>query len=113
MHAGILEQSRSQEPFKQCIGQVKSYKKDPLMHTSTKQSPDSLENHTRIPDPFNGSYYLPTQNSEPMNPARFRVIPVSHHFFHIKEAATGKIKGFRCNHNDACELAKRLEQYEG
>lgn len=29
--------------------------------------------------------------------------------FHVREAGTGQIKGFRCSHNDACKLAIHLE----
>lgn len=41
---------------------------------------------------------------------RYQVIPVSHGFFHIREANSGQVKGFRCNHYDACELAIYLEK---
>lgn len=40
---------------------------------------------------------------------RYQVIPVSDGFFHIREADTGQIKGFRCTHNTACALARLLE----
>ena len=40
---------------------------------------------------------------------RYEVIPVSGGFFHIREAVTGQIKGFRCTHNSACALARQLE----
>ncbi len=44
------------------------------------------------------------------HPPLYQVIPVSHGFFHIREAGTGQIKGFRCTHIEACALAKHLEQ---
>ena len=40
---------------------------------------------------------------------RYEVIPVSGGFFHIREAVTGRVKGFRCTHNTACALARQLE----
>ncbi|WP_296263932.1 hypothetical protein [Pseudomonas sp. UBA6562] len=40
---------------------------------------------------------------------RFIVIPAGVDFFHIIESATGRIKGFRRLHLDACLLAKSLE----
>ncbi|KAF2391835.1 hypothetical protein [Pseudomonas frederiksbergensis] len=39
---------------------------------------------------------------------RFQVIPAGKSFFHIKETATGRVRGFRTNHNDACTLARSL-----
>ena len=39
----------------------------------------------------------------------YQVIAISHGFFHVREAGTGQIKGFRCSHNDACKLAIHLE----
>ncbi len=41
---------------------------------------------------------------------RYRVIPVSVEFFHIVDNDTGKVKGFRREHNAACTLARKLEQ---
>ena len=41
---------------------------------------------------------------------RFIVIPAGIDFFHIAERTTGRIKGFRRRHQDACDLARRLEQ---
>lgn len=42
-------------------------------------------------------------------PPRFVVIPAGRSFFHITEQATGQVKGFRCEHTEACALARRLE----
>ncbi|GHS83326.1 hypothetical protein OO306_14495 [Pseudomonas sp. DCB_AW] len=41
---------------------------------------------------------------------RYVVIPAGIRFFHVTESATGRVKGFRCRHQDACELARHLEQ---
>jgi hypothetical protein len=30
-------------------------------------------------------------------------------FFHIEETSTGRVRGFRTDHNEACYLARRLE----
>ncbi|MCY1440308.1 hypothetical protein D3C76_210700 [compost metagenome] len=43
------------------------------------------------------------------NHPRFIVIPAGIKFFHITDSATGRVKGFRCRHRDACELARSLE----
>lgn len=41
--------------------------------------------------------------------ARYQVIAAGRNFFHIREASTGQIKGFRRGHNRACQLAAHLE----
>ncbi|VVO24781.1 hypothetical protein [Pseudomonas fluorescens] len=40
---------------------------------------------------------------------RYQVVLAGKNFFHIKETTTGRVRGFRRNHNDACALAKTLE----
>jgi hypothetical protein len=35
---------------------------------------------------------------------------VSGEFFHIVDTGTGKVKGFRRDHNVACAFARKLEQ---
>lgn len=37
-------------------------------------------------------------------------MPESGEFFHIVDTGTGKVKGFRREHNDACAFARKLEQ---
>ena len=49
-------------------------------------------------------------STSPKNAPRYRVVPVSGEFFHIVDTGTGKVKGFRCEHNAACALARKLEQ---
>ena len=46
----------------------------------------------------------------PKSAPRYRVIPVSGEFFHIVDARTNKVKGFRRDHNAACAYARKLEQ---
>ncbi|PSS52726.1 hypothetical protein [Pseudomonas sp. BBP2017] len=41
---------------------------------------------------------------------RYIVVPAGINFFHITEHTTGQVKGFRCRHIDACELARTLER---
>ncbi|WP_213939507.1 hypothetical protein [Pseudomonas sp. dw_612] len=38
----------------------------------------------------------------------FQVVPAGKAFFHIKETATGRVRGFRADHNEACALARSL-----
>lgn len=40
---------------------------------------------------------------------RFQVVPAGIAFFHIKEKSTGRVRGFREDHNEACALARSLE----
>jgi hypothetical protein len=40
---------------------------------------------------------------------RYQVILAGNGFFHIKETATGRVRGFRMNHNEACALARTFE----
>ena len=44
------------------------------------------------------------------NEPRFRAVPVGRGFFHIIDTRTGKVKGFRRDHNAACAFARKLEQ---
>ncbi|MHA3735545.1 hypothetical protein ACXR0M_07680 [Pseudomonas sp. Eth.TT006] len=43
------------------------------------------------------------------NTPRFQVVPAGNAFFHIKELSTGRVRGFREDHNAACALARLLE----
>lgn len=49
--------------------------------------------------------YLPCGRNRP----RYVVIPAGIEFFHVTESATGRVKGFRRLHRDACALARSLE----
>ncbi|WP_095054684.1 hypothetical protein [Pseudomonas sp. Irchel s3b2] len=40
---------------------------------------------------------------------RFQVVLAGNAFFHIREISTGRVRGFRANHNEACALARSLE----
>ncbi|WP_413791568.1 MULTISPECIES: hypothetical protein [unclassified Pseudomonas] len=41
---------------------------------------------------------------------RYRVVLAGKCFFHIEETSTGRVRGFRTDHNEACYLARRLER---
>ncbi|WP_455826993.1 hypothetical protein [Pseudomonas graminis] len=43
------------------------------------------------------------------NPVLYQVVPAGRNFFHIREVISGRVKGFRSDHIQACELAKKLE----
>ncbi|OYQ27752.1 hypothetical protein B7L09_03375 [Pseudomonas mandelii] len=40
---------------------------------------------------------------------RFQVVLAGNAFFHIKDISTGRVRGFRGCHNEACALARSLE----
>jgi hypothetical protein len=64
--------------------------KSPLcLHVETLQAPSRLEQGVHLP--------------------RFQVVPAGNAFFHIKESSTGRVRGFREDHNEACALARSLE----
>ncbi|HCF6212351.1 hypothetical protein [Pseudomonas aeruginosa] len=42
----------------------------------------------------------------------FRVVPQGRGFFHIVETATGAVRGFRRNHNEACAYAEHLKRQQ-
>lgn len=48
----------------------------------------------------------------PMPVVTFRMVvkPAGRDFFHVADSRTGKVMGFRRNHNAACALARKLEQ---
>lgn len=39
----------------------------------------------------------------------YQVVPAGRNFFHIREVLSGRVKGFRSDHIQACALAKKLE----
>ncbi|CAI8792979.1 hypothetical protein FE275_11370 [Pseudomonas koreensis] len=49
------------------------------------------------------------QYAQSVQTPRFQVVPAGNAFFHIKESSTGRVRGFREDHNEACALARLLE----
>ncbi|WP_053152112.1 hypothetical protein [Pseudomonas protegens] len=45
----------------------------------------------------------------PVAKPRFIVKPAGVAFFHVIDTRTGKARGFRRDHNEACAVARRLE----
>ncbi|MBL0845300.1 hypothetical protein [Pseudomonas mediterranea] len=60
-------------------------------------------------DAFDGIHYLPVSLIQP----RYRVVLAGKCFFHIEETSTGRVRGFRTDHNEACYLARHLERSAG
>ncbi|MBV4458915.1 hypothetical protein KVG96_13215 [Pseudomonas sp. COR58] len=69
--------------------------------------------HDALPFPPTADGYG-LQRKEPVTDGpRYRVVPAGNGFFHIKETSTGRVRGFRKDHNQACALARSLETQAG
>ncbi len=70
---------------------------------------DAMSSHTRSSNQNEAQYY-PLRGYEGYSDSvLYQVVPAGRNFFHIREVTSGRIKGFRSNHIQACELAKKLE----
>ena len=70
---------------------------------------DATSFHTRPSCPDERQYYCLHRPDGYSNSVLYQVVPAGKNFFHILEVPSGRIKGFRSDHNKACELAKTLE----
>lgn len=70
---------------------------------------DATPFHTRPSRPGERQYYCLHNLDGYSNSVLYQVVPAGKNFFHILEVPSGRIKGFRSDHNKACELAKTLE----
>ena len=60
-------------------------------------------------DAVRGGVSTPELDPETLATPRFQVVLAGNAFFHIKEISTGRVRGFRSDHNEACALARQLE----
>ncbi|WP_203451891.1 hypothetical protein [Pseudomonas haemolytica] len=70
---------------------------------------DAASFHTRSSWSEERQYYCLLNPNGYANSVIYQVVPAGKNFFHILEVPSGRIKGFRSDHNKACELAKTLE----
>lgn len=79
------------------------------MHENTETRRAPIANATSPQVGFDSAFYplLAVRGQTPL--PRFKVVPAGVGFFHITDQATGRVRGFRRNHVDACALARRLE----
>ncbi|WP_238350236.1 hypothetical protein [Pseudomonas sp. SWRI154] len=49
-------------------------------------------------------------SANPLIQPQYRVVLAGKCFFHIEETSTGRVRGFRADHNEACHLARSLER---
>ena len=54
-------------------------------------------------------FYRLIDRQMPVITFRLAVKPAGRGFFHVVDSQTGKVHGFRRDHNEACALARRLE----
>jgi hypothetical protein len=76
-----------------------------LTHFASPQVPFTNSSQRLPPAVFPQLEFHPEEPA----PLRFQVILAGNCFFHIKEISTGRVRGFRGNHNEACALARTLE----
>lgn len=76
-----------------------------LTHFATPQLPYTNSSPTPYPVVFEHHGFYPEEPAPP----RFQVVLAGNAFFHIKEISTGRVRGFRASHNEACALARSLE----
>jgi hypothetical protein len=55
-------------------------------------------------------FYRLTGLQAPVVTFRMMVKPAGRDFFHVVDSRTGKVRGYRQDHNEACALARRLER---
>lgn len=67
---------------------------------------DGLHQRSRI---ATAEFYRLIGRPEPAVIFRMMVKPAGRDFFHVVDSRTGKVIGFRRDHNEACALARRLE----
>lgn len=68
-----------------------------------------MSSSARSSCPDERQYYCLPSNNGYSNSVLYQVVPAGRNFFHILEVTSGRIRGFRSNHIQACELAKKLE----
>lgn len=70
---------------------------------------DVRSSHTRPSCHDEAQYYRLRGYDGYLDSVLYQVVPAGRNFFHIREVISGRIKGFRTDHIQACELAKKLE----
>lgn len=70
---------------------------------------DAMQSRTRSPCQDEAQYYRLRGCGGYLDSILYQVVPAGRNFFHIREVLSGRVKGFRSDHIQACELAKQLE----
>ncbi|MBW1250239.1 hypothetical protein I7860_26560 [Pseudomonas tolaasii] len=69
----------------------------------------AMSSRTRTFGQDERQYYCLNSDSGYSNSVLYQVVAAGRNFFHILEVTSGRIKGFRSNHIQACKLARELE----
>ena len=70
---------------------------------------DTQSSNTRSSCQDEAQYYRLRGYDGYLDSVLYQVVPAGRNFFHIREVLSGRVKGFRTDHIQACELAKKLE----
>lgn len=70
---------------------------------------DAMPTRTRSSCRDEAQYYRLRDDHGYLDSILYQVVPAGRNFFHIREVLSGRIKGFRTDHIQACLLAKKLE----
>lgn len=70
---------------------------------------NAMSSHTRSACQDEAQYYRLRGYDGYLDSVLYQVVPAGRNFFDIREVLSGRVKGFRTDHIQACELAKKLE----
>ena len=79
------------------------------MHQSIQSRRDIVDGLHQRSLLATAEFYRLTGLQAPVVTFQINVVPAGREFFHVVDSQTGKVMGFRRNHNEACALARRLE----
>ncbi len=72
---------------------------------------ETMPSRTRSACQDEAQYYRLRGHDGYLDSILYQVVPAGRNFFHIREVLSGRVKGFRSDHLQACELAKKLEAH--
>jgi hypothetical protein len=78
------------------------------MHPHIQQRVDVLNALHQRSVMATADFYRLANVARPVQPPRFKVEPTGMHMFHVIDRITGKVKGWRREHLEACRLADSL-----
>jgi hypothetical protein len=80
------------------------------MHPSIQSRRDIVDGLHQRSLLATAEFYRLIGRPEPVVAFQMIVKPAGRDFFHVVDSHTGKVMGFRRNHNAACAFARKLEQ---
>lgn len=78
------------------------------MHPDIKQRVDILDALHQRSIMATADFFLLANTPRPVPAPRFKVEPTGRHLFSVTDRITGKVKGWRRSHNEACRLADAM-----